>query len=276
VAALLAETNCAALGLAATSVCVRDARTMPLDGYASWHLDPDRRPQRQRTTDLELHDPDLAAMQQLLATNPAGAIKLAPGTVVPDQWREQAELEWLGNRGECRQQVAWFGDLARHPGQRAATIFSNGASKEHTVRGEPGTEVAVAEQVGRYVFEPHSAVLAADLTGVVAQRHTLAAVSARIPYLTGDTALDSPELHCFEVLETLPFSLRRVRTLLRQRQIGHLEIKKRGVRLTPEQVRAELSLRGDEAATLVLLPLHKKVLAVLCRRIQPATAVPGG
>ena len=268
VAALLAQTNCAALGLEGTSICTRDVVSVGLDNFAAWHLDPDRRPQRQRTTDLELHDPDLSVMQQLLERHPAGAIKLAPATVVPESWQEQAELEWIGNRGECRQQIAWFGPLARHPGQRAATVFTNGTPSSHSITGDVGAEVPATEKVGRYVFEPHSAVLAADLAGVVAERHALIAITPDIPYFTGDAAVRAPELSCYEVLEALPFNLRRLRPLLRQRRIGRLEIKKRGVRLTPEQVRSELSLRGDQAATLLLMPLRKKVLAVLCRRVD--------
>jgi hypothetical protein len=43
-------------------------------------------------------------------------------------------------------------------------------------------------------------------------------------------------------------------------------VKKRGVRLTPEHVVSELGLIGDRAATMLLLPLHKRVLAILCQR----------
>ena len=27
-------------------------------------------------------------------------------------------MEWIGNRGVCRQLMAWFGDLARYPSQQ--------------------------------------------------------------------------------------------------------------------------------------------------------------
>jgi hypothetical protein len=266
-AALLADANCRALGLESATVQVDDAGDFGLSGYTAWHLDPDRRPEGKRTTRLELHDPDLEAMERLLSTSRQAAIKLAPAATVPAHWSESAELEWIGNRGECRQQVAWFGDLAQHPGQRVATVFANGVSPAHTVRGEADVDVPTAESVGRYVFEPHAAVLAADLTGVVAAEHGLKAISPRIAYLTGDQPIDSPELSCFEVVEAMPFSSRRVRTELRRRGIGRLEVKKRGTRLSPEQVLEELSPSGDEAATLMLMALGKKVLAILCHRV---------
>ncbi len=267
VAAVLADANCRALELKSTSIRVDDALAVSLADYAAWHLDPDRRPEGYRTTRLDLHEPDLPTMAKLLSTSQQGAIKLAPASTVPEDWQESAELEWVGNRGECRQQVAWFGQLAQHPGQRAATVFSNGSQNAYTVRGNADTEVAAAEQVGRYVFEPHAAVLAAGLTGVAAALHDLRAVAPRVAYLTGDRAIDSAELSCFEVIEVMPFSARRVRTYLRQHGIGRLEVKKRGVRLTPEQVLAELSPSGEGAATLMLMPLHKKVLAIVCQRV---------
>lgn len=267
VAALLAETNCAALGLECASFTVGDAAGFSTGDFAAWHLDPQQTLEPEHP-DLQRHDPDLAAMEALRSSNPTGAISLAPSTTVPDRWRPDAELEWIGYGSGCRQQVAWFGDLTSHAGCRAATIFGNGAPVTHTIRASQDLELPLAGRVGRYLFEPHATVLAAELVGVVADSHGLAAVSPRASYLTGDTAVHSPEVACFEVLETLPFSLRRVRTLLRERSIGQLDVKTQGVRLTAEHVLSELSLSGDREATLLLMPVRKRVLAILCRRLK--------
>jgi hypothetical protein len=267
VATILAAANCDSLDLKGTSVLVDDAARVPVDDYAGWHLDPDRRPEGHRTTKLASLEPDLPIMQRLLSISQQGAIKLASATVVPQDWQTKAELEWIGSRGECRQQVAWFGDLAQTPGQRAATVLSNGSSAACTLRGEASVEIPVAANVGRYVFEPHAAVLAAGLTGQLAASFGLQAIAAEIPYLTGDQAIDSPLLAGFEVSETLPFNIRRLRQHFRRLGIGQLEVKKRGVRLTPEHVVSELALVGEQAATMLLLPLSKRVLAILCRRL---------
>ncbi|MCL4204249.1 MAG: hypothetical protein KJ000_17340 [Pirellulaceae bacterium] len=267
VAALLAAANCDSLELKSTSVHVDEASQIPIADFAAWHVDPDRRPEGYRTTRLTSHQPDLTIIEQLLAANRQGAIKLAPAANVPEHWRNNAELEWIGNRGECRQLVAWFGDLAKSPGQRTATVLSNGALEACSIRGEAHVEIPLAKQVGRFVFEPHSAVLAADLTGVLANAYGLQTIAPGIPYLTGDEAVDSPMLARFEVSETMPFNIRKLRTHLRQLDIGHMEIKKRGVRLSPEHVLAELSLSGEGSATLLLMPMGKKMLAILCQRV---------
>jgi hypothetical protein len=50
----------------------------------------------------------------------------------------------------------------------------------------------------------------------------------------------------------MPFSLKRLRSLLRSRGVGRLTVKKRGSAVEPEVLRRQLRLRGDEEATVVL------------------------
>ncbi len=267
IATTLATANCERLDLTSASVQVEDAAEVSADDFSAWHLDPDRRPEGQRSTKLALHEPDLQSMEGLLSTNQQAAIKLAPATKVPDAWKKEAELEWISTRGECRQQVAWFGDLARAHGQQAATVLFDGSANGCTIRGEPNLALPTASQVGRYVFEPNAAVLAANLTGQLAMEVGLQAIAANIPYLTNDNPVDNALLAGFEVIESMPFNIRRLRQYLRKQGIGRLEVKKRGVRLTPEHVLAELSPTGDRAATLLLMPIGKRILAIICQRL---------
>ncbi len=267
IATTLATANCERLDLTSASVQVEDAAEVSADDFSAWHLDPDRRPEGQRSTKLALHEPDLQSMEGLLSTNQQAAIKLAPATKVPDAWKKEAELEWISTRGECRQQVAWFGDLAQAHGQQAATVLFDGSANGCTIRGEPNLALPTASQVGRYVFEPNAAVLAANLTGQLAMEVGLQAIAANIPYLTNDNPVDNALLAGFEVIESMPFNIRRLRQYLRKQGIGRLEVKKRGVRLTPEHVLAELSPTGDRAATLLLMPIGKRILAIICQRL---------
>jgi hypothetical protein len=54
------------------------------------------------------------------------------------------------------------------------------------------------------------------------------------------------------VLDVMGFNLKRLKAYLRERGVGRLTVKKRGTAVTPEQLRAQLSLKGDAEATLVL------------------------
>ncbi|MGI8978025.1 MAG: THUMP-like domain-containing protein, partial [Pirellulaceae bacterium] len=177
-----------------------------------------------------------------------------------------AELEWLQSRGECRQQVAWFGSLARRSGEKSATIV-DAVGGPRTVQGRGEGPVAVANHVSRYIYEPAAAVLAAKLTQVLCDEHQLRAVSHQAMYLTGDALVQDSALARFDVLEVLPLDERQLKAWLRQRGIGWLEVKKRGCDVEPERLRKKLGGQGDEAATLLICPLGGKVQAIVAKRV---------
>lgn len=269
VLAHLAQRNCEVTGRGGGRGVVADAATFPIQDYAAWHIDPDRRPSGKRTTQVEHYEPPLEVLEDLLAKNPNAAIKLAPAAQVPENWEQAAELEWLQSRGECRQQVAWFSSLALRPGEKSATIV-DALGGPRTVQGRGEEPVPVAEKIGRFLFEPAAAVLAARLTQTLCTQHHLQAVSRQAMYLTGEHPLADPALSCFEVQEVLPFDERQLKAWLRQRGIGRLEIKKRGCDVEPEKLRKKLSGPGEESATLLICPLGGKVQALVTRRTVPA------
>ena len=268
VAALFAKVNCHRAGQHEANVVVADAASVPAV-MAAWHLDPDRRPSGRRTTRVELHEPGLPTIEQLLRVYSEGAIKLAPAAQWPEHWSAAAELEWIGHAGECKQLVAWFGSLAKSPGQRRATVVMGEELPPgvRTLVGDSHQTPPVAEGVGRYLAEPHSAVLAAGLIGALAAEHNLGAIAAGAAYLTGDRAQVDPALDWFEISESLPFDIKRLKALLRHRRIGRLEIKQRGAQTNPERLRQQLYVAGDEMATLILTRRGTRVMAFLARRV---------
>jgi hypothetical protein len=119
-----------------------------------------------------------------------------------------------------------------------------------------------------YLYEPDPAVLASHLTGALAAELDLSAVSAGIDYFTGPAAIHDPALACFAVEEVLPLDLRHLARHLRERHVGRLEIKTRGVEHDPQAVRRQLKLAGNESATLLLTKLNGKHAAILAQRVH--------
>ncbi len=72
-------------------------------------------------------------------------------------------------------------------------------------------------------------------------------VDDHIAYVTSDEAFRTPFARGFRVVETLPYREKALRAALRERNIGSLTIKKRGVDVVPDELRKRLSLAGDEA-----------------------------
>jgi hypothetical protein len=232
------------------------------------HIDPDRRPNGNRTTSLDYCQPNLVTIERLITRVPNAAVKLAPATQVPADWADRCELEWISRDRECRQLVAWHGALAQSPGQRRATIVQAARGlAQRTIIGQPNQPVPVVQQPGRYVFDIDPAVLAAHLKGVLAAEQDLSALDRGQTYLTGPRPIDDAALACFEIDEILPLETRKLARLLAERGIGQLEIKKRGVDIEPEKLRRELKLRGDSAATLLVAQVSGRSVAILAHRL---------
>jgi len=79
----------------------------------------------------------------------------------------------------------------------------------------------------------------------------------------------------FEIQEVMPWDRKRVRRWLRERGIGRLEIKTRGVKESVDALRGQLALSGDREATLLLTQVNRRVLALLAQRLGSQPESPG-
>ena len=77
-------------------------------------------------------------------------------------------------------------------------------------------------------------------------------IDETIAYITGDTPCDCGFATAYEITDQLPFSLKRLRALLREREVGVLTVKKRGSAVEPEELRRRMKLKGPHAATVFL------------------------
>jgi hypothetical protein len=219
-----------------------DVADFDLADFAAWHIDPDRRPTGRRTTSLQHCQPGLAVIEWFLSQLPHAAIKLAPATKVPDDWAVRCELEWISRGRECRQLVAWHGNLAHSPGQRRATVLPTACGlAPRTITGAPHQVTPTTDRLDHYVFDIDPAVLAAGLKSALAAEHGLSTLSSDPTYLTGPRPLDDAALACFEVADVLPMQTRKLAVYFRERSVGELDIKKRGVDIDPEKLRPSSS-----------------------------------
>jgi hypothetical protein len=132
-----------------------------------------------------------------------------------------------------------------------------------TDEDDPGDQALRA--VGRYLYEPDGAVIRAGLVTAVAAGVGGGLVDGHIAYVTADEAFTTPFARSYEVVEELPFKEKALKAALRERGIGRLTIKKRGVDVVPEELRKRLALSGDAEATLVMTRVAGKGTALLVR-----------
>lgn len=245
------------------------ADQLDLTATDTLHIDPDRRPGGRRTTSLDYCEPSLAIIESLRVRCPNAAVKLAPATSPPVDWREYCELEWISRDGECKQLVAWHGDLATAAGKSRATVLrSSRAAAPRSIVGEPNQAIEIVSTHDRYLFDVDPAVLAAHLAGELANKLGLVALGSGATYLTGPNAIQDDALACFEVNDVLPLRVNLLAAHLNAHNIGQLEIKKRGVEIDPDKLRPDLKLRGTNSATVLITNVANRPVAILAKRLS--------
>jgi hypothetical protein len=166
-----------------------------------------------------------------------------------------------GDVVEC---ALWFGRLAREEVQRSALVLDARGSA-HEVLADDAAERPPVGAVGQFLHEPDGAVIRAGLVGEVAAQLGARVFDPTIAYLTTDQPVASPLVHSYAVEEVLPFHLKALRALLRDRGVGTLTIKKRGSAVDPVQLRRQLRLTGDGEATIALTRVGGRPSVLLLR-----------
>ncbi len=246
VRAAMAQANLEVLGLSG-AVMTGDATSLDLGGFGLVVADPARRSGRGRTFDPDAYVPPWSWVEDLL-TRPA-VVKVAPG-IPHDRVPRGVEAEWVSFRGEVKEAALWSPSLATTA--RRATVIQRGGLATLTAEDDPGPAAVGTGPVSAYLFEPDGAVIRAGLVTAVAARLGGTLVDPRIAYVTAPSADHTPYAVGYEVIEELPYAEKRLRAALRERGVGRLTIKKRGVGLVPEQLRRRLALSGPEEATIVV------------------------
>ncbi|MEZ6102573.1 MAG: hypothetical protein R3E01_26835 [Pirellulaceae bacterium] len=264
--AWFAQVNLESVGYGRVAVLQRDVCTVELRDHWAWHLDPDRRADGRRSTQIDHYAPNASQIRKLLSRNGNGMIKIAPAADVPGDWLPTCERLWVGYDRACPQQLLLFGELAERVQSRSAVVIDDHGKERqslHTI-GEPPLPPLSA--IGQFLHDPHPCVVAARLVSALALRANMSAVDRQVAYLSSDDPFDGALADSFRVVDIMPFDRRRLARYLQQRRIGTLEIKQRGVKIVPEHLRKELRLSGDQAAVLFLLPYQHRVTAVLSLR----------
>ncbi|MFD3735620.1 methyltransferase domain-containing protein [Streptomyces sp. NPDC058632] len=253
--AAAARANADALGLAAL-IEVREADVTEVDtaGYDAVFVDPARRGGRGRIFDPEAYSPPLSwAVEAARGAARAAALKVAPGIpheAVPDD----AEAEWISDGGDVKEAVLWFGTgraAAGSGGAVAPAIRATLLPGPRTLlsRGLPDPAV---RPPGRYLYEPDGAVIRAHLVAEVAQDLDGGLIDATIAYITADAHRPTPYATAYEITDRLPFNVKKLKALLRERQVGTLTVKKRGSAVEPEELRRKALPKPNGTASVTV------------------------
>lgn len=242
--AAVARANAAALGLS-DLIEVRESDVTDVDvaPYDAVFVDPARRGGRGRIFDPEAYSPPLSWAVGTASQSPLAALKIAPG-VPHEAIPAEAEAEWISDGGDVKEAVLWFGT---EPGAVRATLLPG--PRTLLGRGLPDPSV---RPPGPYLYEPDGAVIRAHLVAEVAAGLDGGLLDPHIAYITADTLRPTPYATAYEITDHLPFNVKKLKALVREREIGVLTVKKRGSAVEPEELRRKVRPQGPHSATVFL------------------------
>lgn len=183
----------------------------------------------------------------------------------------RVEAEWIQSEGSLAELVLWFNALAQEGVARTATsvrelpagpadTVSSAAEATGEVadllppyeavsfrstltaaEAERSVEVPVSlPQPGEYLLEPAPAIVRSHLVAEFAQCIGAQLLDEHLAYLCSTEPVEHPLVTCYEVLEEIPLQEKQLKRWVREQGFTALTVKKRGVDIVPEQLRARL------------------------------------
>jgi THUMP domain-like len=251
--------------IGSAEVMCADAETMidQLRPDDAIFCDPARRTRSGRVWRVEDFRPSWPFVLQLLDRTRTALVKLGPAlphALIPDG----VDAEWVSHRGDTVEVCLSGGPHSS--GRRSALIWPD---RRLTVPADSPT-LDVSGPL-RYLYEPDGAVIRAGGIPVLGRSLGAALLDRSIAYLTSDHSVLSPYATVFTIQEVMPYDRRALRSWVRARRVGTLEIKKRGVDVDPAELRRQLRPDGPNQATLILTRTIDGARALVAERMSPGT-----
>jgi hypothetical protein len=254
----MAGLNAGVYGRDGVMLVREDVTCFPVPAGAAVFVDPARRA-GQRRLPAGQSSPPLPWCLGLASAGGAVGVKVAPGVpaeLVPAGW----EAEFISAGRQLGGAMLWSPALSTVP--RRATLLPAGL----TLVAVPGSAVPVA-MPGRYVIDPDPAVTRAGLVEDLARSLSpleVWKIDSRVGFLACDCEVRTAFGRTLLVEESLPWSLKRVRSAVRAAGGGSVDIRKRGSAVDVDELHRRLDLSGERRLTLVLTRVLGRPWALVC------------
>jgi len=216
---------------------------------------------------LDAISPSWSTVQSIAQSLPATGAKLSPSFphgAIPGG----AEAQWTSLGGEVLECALWWGPLVNRAGRSALVIGPQGRSwtvREADTGGGVAPLASSLGQIGSWLYEPDRAVIRAGLTGALTSTVDGFELDSGVGYVTSERCVDVGYARRFRVTESMPLNVKALRAWLRDRDVGRVTIKKRGVALNADDLRRQLRLSGSAEMTLVLTRVKNQQVCLVVR-----------
>ncbi|WP_417367630.1 THUMP-like domain-containing protein [Glutamicibacter arilaitensis] len=245
------------------------AEETDLTGIDGVWLDPARRTDVKGSTrrlfDPEAFSPPLSFVEKLVDDGLDVGVKLGPGLpheAIPDN----AEAVWISDHGSVIEACLWFGKLKRPEVTRAALVIDKDGAHELVSSASAKNDApAPIGDLEAHIYEPDGAVIRSHLISTLLEQTGGHLMDEHIAYFTHAEQISTPFARGYKVLATHDYNVKKLRSWVKSNAIGTLDIKKRGVDVTPEELRRILLAGSPKSAknkaTLILARLGDKRVA---------------
>lgn len=252
----IARHNAAALGLNARFEVSDVTAVLPPADLI--FFDPGRRDEKgNRIYNVEHYQPPLSTIRSWQAER--FVIKLSPGVDLVQLAKYAGRVEFISVDGDLKEAVLWCG-----AGEQGITATLLTGEDVHHWQSDDAVTAQLLSEPRAWLVEPDPALLRAGVVQSVAAHFGGWLLDETIAYITTDKKPDSPWLRSWQILDCMPFNLKHLRAYLREQNVGHVTVKKRGTAVTPETLIPQLKLKGDDSRVLVLTRCKGQQIVIVC------------
>ncbi|MBV6458680.1 MAG: hypothetical protein HONBIEJF_01814 [Fimbriimonadaceae bacterium] len=222
------------------------------DDYDYVFADPARRTGGSRVWRLSDYRPDPRTL--IRNRHRLRVIKLSP--MLPDAELSAfgGELRFLSFRGECREALVVSG------GESGCEVASVHVETGSTLKPEAGP-MAIGE-LGRFLFDPDPAAIRSHALTTLCGESGLRSVDGS-PFLTGESAVESPWLRSYEIVEVEKWDLKRLAAALAALDARTPDIKTHGHAVRPEEWVKRLRRQGSRVVSIFAIGAGGSLAAVI-------------
>lgn len=250
----MAQLNAAALNLPNAQFRLDDV-TKPQHAQTIF-FDPARRDSTgKRIYDVERYLPPFSTVRGFDAETIA--VKLSPGVDLAQLEAYGGHVEFISVDGDLKEAILWIDGQS---GDSVATLIAHG----EILHWHEAVADALLDAPRRWLIEPDPAIIRAGLVTNAALKFNGVMLDETIAYFTTDEKPHSPWVRAWEILDWMPFQLKKLRAYLREHGVGTVTMKKRGSPLTPESLIPQLKLKGTQSRTLILTRYENQPIVMIC------------
>jgi SAM-dependent methyltransferase len=253
----MAAANARALGIPATFL-LQDIVFCALPHSDAAFFDPARRSDQRRIFSVRDYVPPLSIIKKVLPQIPNLGVKLSPGVKLEEIAEYDCEVEFISLKGDLKEAVLWFGEMKKQ--ERSAAVLPG----PHILTEADPVPVLEIGEPAAYIYEPDPAVMRAGLVTTLGAQLNAHMLDPEIAFLTNDEKIKTPFARVWQVLDWMPFQLKRLRAYLRENDIGRVTVKKRGSPILPEELIQQLRLKGGgQERVLFMTQMSGKPIVVI-------------